>query len=264
MAFRRGLKLKVNISDDIQSNHSSLSIEKKLNSEFKNDKMVTEILSEVVTLLNTLPTRLMVKSDWTKTTRRRGNTDSHIYYDEIHKLFIKQFLFRIGDKLAETNVIREIVLQKYAHALNNECQLFSPNIVACGKFEDSETLTTEIYFAMNAVPDSSSLKDLHDYFEKHKDDCENVAKQITKMIECLTSSKLSHNDLNTGNIFFNKKTKQISLIDFGEARYGGVVGLNSFNDRDTHFMCRNVLGITKKRQSNSKGGRRFYTRRNGK
>ena len=246
------------VSEESQSRHSS-TIEKKLNTEFKNDEAVTNILKDVMSVLSSLPTRLVVQSNWTKTTRRRGNTDSDIYHDETNKMFIKRFAFPIGDKTAEKNVIREIVLQKYTHTLNNECKFFSPDVVAFGKFENTENRTTEIYFGMHAVPDSSSLKDLHSYFETHKDECEYVANKVTDMVACLTANKLSHNDLNTGNIFFNINSKQIGLIDFGEARYGGTIGLNSFNDRDHHFMCRNVLGITKKRQSNSRGGR---TRRN--
>ena len=43
------------------------------------------------------------------------------------------------------------------------------------------------------------------------------SEKVDKINNCLNANGLYHNDLNSGNIMVDKDTKQIIIIDFGEA-----------------------------------------------
>ena len=113
--------------------------------------------------------------------------------------------------LLEHRVENEIVFQKYAETLNDECDFISPQIYSYGttsKLVKPDIPETKILFIIMEYIPGISLKCL--------DFRPDVCKQIYEIDQRLKRRMLNHNDIKSTNIIVSEKDGLV-LLDYGES-----------------------------------------------
>ena len=113
--------------------------------------------------------------------------------------------------LLEHRVENEIVFQKYAETLNEDCHFISPKIYSYGtvsKPVNPDIPETKILFIIMEYIPGISLKCL--------DFRPDVCKQIYEIDQRLKRRMLNHNDIKSTNIMVSQKNSLV-LLDYGES-----------------------------------------------
>jgi hypothetical protein len=130
--------------------------------------------------------------------------------------------------IIESKIILEIVFQKYAKELNEECGFYSPNIIRYGKMKLTREQMVEmdldrkcLFYIVMENMQGVSIKQLLTEYPLFVAYCKRIKEKIKEVVTCLIKNHLYHNDLNSGNLFVlnpaDLENAQIGIIDFGEA-----------------------------------------------
>jgi serine/threonine protein kinase len=90
------------------------------------------------------------------------------------------------------------------------------------KITSQDPLSSTITFHQQAFLEKDGWEAIEKDFKELKyitDD--EIKNELIQEIKNLHNKGIVHNDINAGNIMYNKRTKEVKLIDFGEANYLG-------------------------------------------
>jgi serine/threonine protein kinase len=231
--------------------------------QFKSN--IRPIAEEVLrTLRSEKPFQLNGWNELQEYTRSRGELNTFstkyrtIYYiGKVYKKnneYTKTFTFTCGN-IVELDIMKEIILQKYATTLQVKCDFDVPEISQYGKYTDNDTCI--IYFTMTEMP-YASIKNNKDFFLDNKETCRQLSNKINEITRCLSNNNLIHNDLNNGNIFYDIDSKKVGIIDYGKASNNN----ETISSRDNEFTCNtNITGEGGNRKGKRKGKRKTYKRK---
>jgi len=153
-----------------------------------------------------------------------------VYFkNEARKTFTKLFVYNKDPDLEPDNVLTKILSEVYYHLefskLQGTCGFRVPTLLNYGFIERNNDMSINIrpseYMFFIEMEDVEALPvtNLNEIYNDSEitDVCFDIEKEVERIDACLQKYNLHHNDLHSDNIMIDKKTKEIIVIDFGEA-----------------------------------------------
>lgn len=163
------------------------------------------------------------------------------------------------DIYADFMVLKEMAFQKYAQELSSTCNFEAPIIKEYGRFEVTEDILEDDpdfkgfkfncfwYFIMNKLQYNNLKSSLSNINLDDASTCDTLSRKISSVNKCLTEHNVFHNDFHEENVFFNDKTFDIGVIDYGEAESY----LNKFKD-EWNYPCEQLKKIKSRNNDSSR------------
>jgi len=163
---------------------------------------------------------------------KRHNFILKIYLFENKKYAIHSDTSYMYSEMIKTNIMNEIVFQKYAEKLQKyEFDFIVPEIYDYGScnYKDitEDGKVYRCYYILMEYIEGITLKEA--LLSKGYEEMYEVVEKVKKIDHMFKTNMLHHNDMHSNNVLVlpteNNGTSRVAIIDYGEAAYGPRHGL---------------------------------------